>query len=76
MNADHVIALANAALDGMKTAMTEETTAVELLSAHLSILARLLQVLREMGVDESTLRLVVEQVLVPRMVAPMSNKVH
>ena len=76
MNADHVVELANAALDGMRTVMTVETTAVELLSAQLSILARLLQVLREMGVDERTLWSAVEQVLVPRTVALLSKTVH
>ncbi len=52
----HVVRLVAAALKGMESVMDESYSTGELFSAGLTIMARLIEVLRIRGVDDYTLR--------------------
>ena len=73
---EHVMDIANAGLDGMRSVMTHETTTAELFSAGLTLMARFVHVLTANGVDERMLKESVVRALFPGPMAPGSRLVN
>lgn len=75
---DHIVDLANGLMRGLKEVMTEQSTAAEVLSAHLLVLERFLHILLAGGVDEEALRRLLLQLLPSYDLArmPTGEKVH
>jgi ABC-type sugar transport system substrate-binding protein len=74
--ADHVLDMANAALDAMKREMDGDTTTAELFSVIVTILAQFVQILVAQGVDPEALKKAVNRAFPPPMVPEPKKWMH